>query len=220
MAEATPGEFTVRPLTEESWADFERLFGRFGGVQAGCWCFYYHRPGPIGEPSAARTEQNRRDHRAMVAEGRARGILVFHGEEPVGWCQYGRPEELPRIDAGRKYRAIRAQGRGLPDWRITCFFVDPSQRHRGAARTALRAALSAIGDSGGGLVEAYPVVGRGAVASWFGSTSMFEREGFRTVAPFGRSNRLLERRVPPARPRRGASAPAPRRRRTRPRKAG
>ncbi|HEV2449166.1 MAG TPA: GNAT family N-acetyltransferase [Thermoplasmata archaeon] len=201
MAAARAGEFTVRPLSEESWPAFERLFGRFGGVQAGCWCFFYHRPGPIGEPSDARTDQNRKVHRAMVAEGRARGILVFHEEEPVGWCQYGRPDELPRIDAGRKYRALRSGGHGLPDWRITCFFVDPKQRHRGAARVALRAALEAIRTSGGGLVEAYPVTGRSAVASWFGSTSMFEREGFRHVAPFGRSNRLLQRRVSAARSR-------------------
>jgi GNAT superfamily N-acetyltransferase len=211
MPASAPVEFTVRPLTPASWPEFERLFRRFRGVQAGCWCMYYHRPGPIApEPSAARTEQNRRDHLALLQQGRARGMIVFHGEEPVGWCQYGRTDELPRIDAGRKYRALRAGGHPLPDWRITCFFVDPSRRHRGAARTALRAALEAIRRSGGGVVEAYPVVGRGAVASWFGSTSMFEREGFRTVAPFGRSNRLLRRHLAAKRTRSTGDSRAPR----------
>jgi hypothetical protein len=34
----------------------------------------------------------------FVDSGRSHGILVSANGEPVGWCQYGPKEELPRID--------------------------------------------------------------------------------------------------------------------------
>src|SRR5579871_268193 len=121
------GGSRTRELDPEHWADFERLFGRYGGVQAGCWCMFYHRERPNGSlDDPARAEANRSDHRQLVEGGGAHGILVYEGDEPVGWCQFGRREELPRIERGRKYAAL-AGVRGAPAaWRITCFFVDRS----------------------------------------------------------------------------------------------
>ncbi len=29
-----------------------------------------------------------------------RGVLVYAKGEPIGWCQYGTREELPRVDGG------------------------------------------------------------------------------------------------------------------------
>jgi GNAT superfamily N-acetyltransferase len=161
---------------------------------------FYQRGGPNSAGSeAARQEQNRRDHRARVRSGHAHGVLVYRRGIPVGWCQYGRREDLPRVERGRKYRALAARLRALPRWRITCFFVDRPQRRLGVARSALHAALRAIARRGGGVVEAYPATHGRAVGIWFGTVSMFEREGFRTVAPFGRSNVLMRRTVPSAR---------------------
>jgi GNAT superfamily N-acetyltransferase len=38
--------FDARPLTPETWADLEELFGRPGGsIVRGCWCVYYRRSG-------------------------------------------------------------------------------------------------------------------------------------------------------------------------------
>ena len=42
-------------------------------------------------------------------------------------------------------------------------------------------------------MEGFPVTNPRAVAVWFGSVSMFEREGFRVVAPFGASQVLVRR---------------------------
>lgn len=58
-------------------------------------------------------------------------------------------------------------------WRITCFVVDRNYRHRRVARVALQAALEAIRDKGGGLVEAYPIIRWGAYAEYRGTVSMF-----------------------------------------------
>jgi GNAT superfamily N-acetyltransferase len=189
--------YTTRLLTPATWSDFETLFRKYHGVQAGCWCMFYHRTGPNRAASETeRQDQNRRDHRGLVARDQAHGVLVYLSDQPVGWCQYGRKPELPRIDAGRKYRTLKPAAAGPVDWRITCFFVDRPLRHRGVARVALHAALAAIREKGGGRVEAYPATHTEAVASWFGSVSMFRREGFRVVAPFGRSNVLMHRDLP------------------------
>ena len=186
----------ARELGPSTWADFERLFRKYHGVQAGCWCMFYHREGPTGPlQSTSRQETNRRDHRSLMLRGHAQGILVYDDERPVGWCQFGRREDLPRIERGRKYRSL-AQGLGSPpSWRITCFFVDRPWRRSGVARFALHAALEAIKRRGGGIVEAYPATHAKAVATWFGTVGMFEREGFRRIRPFGQSNVLMRRKI-------------------------
>jgi hypothetical protein len=96
---------------------------------------------------------NRLAKQAHVRNGTVHQILVYDGDECVGWCQYGLPAELPNINNPKAY----AKGLGeMPDWRIGCIFTGSGHRRSGVARAALGAALAAIHDAGGGLVEAYP----------------------------------------------------------------
>ena len=117
--------------------------------------------------------------------------MVYSDGDPVGWCQYGPKEELPRIDGGRKYRKLSLDSGGKRLWRITCFCVDRRHRNGGVASQGLHAALNSIRKKGGGLVEAFPATHRGALAVWFGTVPMFKKEGFEVVAPFGKSNVLM-----------------------------
>jgi len=100
--------------------------------------------------------RNRREKRKLIERGCAHGILVYAKGEPVGWCQYGSKEELPRIDNSRKYRGLAPKAAPQRLWRITCFAVLKKCRKRGIASAALKAALEVIRKKGGGLVEAYP----------------------------------------------------------------
>jgi len=188
--------FNSQELSSDTWSDFATLFAKHGGVQAGCWCMFYHRAGPLRPAPGSRlnwASRNRSDKRALVRRGSSQGILVYAGNQPVGSCQYGLKEELPRIDAGRNYRKLELVNDPGQLWRITCFFVDRDFRHRGIATIALRAALEAIRKKGGGIVEAYPVTNPRAVPIWFGSVGMFEREGFRKIAQLGRSTLVMRR---------------------------
>lgn len=189
----TKETFTTKELSRRTWPDFERLFAKYNGVQAGCWCMFYHRPGPIQDLGRQSWEgRNRRDQKALIERRRSHGILVYAGEQAVGWCQYGPAGELPRIDSGRNYRKLKLPETGKL-WRITCFFVDREFRHKGVAELALRAALAAIVKRGGGVVEAYPATEANAVAVWFGTVGMFRRERFRKVAQLGASNVVMRR---------------------------
>jgi len=157
---------------------------------------YNHRPDPIpdlkGASSATRAERNCQDKKSLVEQGCSHGILVYEQGEPVGWCQYGLKQELPRIDNNPRYRKLTL-GKSDRLWRITCFVVHKKYRGRGVARTALRAALDRIRGEGGGLAEAYPIMHWGAYQNYRGTVSMFEKKGFRAVAPLGESNILMRR---------------------------
>jgi len=191
-----PQAFRTRELSPDTWSDFAKLFAKHDGVQGGCWCMFYHRPGPLRPAAGSRLDwasRNRSDKRALVRRGSSQGILVYAGDQPVGSCQYGLKEELPRIDAGRNYRKLDLPNEEGRLWRITCFFVDRDYRRQGIALIALRAALESIRRRGGGVVEAYPVTHWKAVPTWFGSVEMFEREGFRKIAALGRSALVMRR---------------------------
>ncbi len=140
----------TRALTTETWPDFADLVERHNGVWGGCWCMGFHSEGVGRDRSPT---QNRVDKQSRVAEGRAHAALVFDGGRCVGWCQFGSPEELPRIKHQRAYREEHVEA---PDWRITCFFVDKAHRGEGVADAALTGALGEIARLGGGTVESFP----------------------------------------------------------------
>ena len=140
--------------------------------------------------------RNREEKRRLVRTGRSHAILVYDRSAPVGWCQYGPREELPRIDAGKFYRKLPSPDARAPLWRITCFFVERGHRRKGVAKAALAAALDSISRKGGGVVEAYPAVSERMASVpewlWFGTPGMFRTHGFKAVTPLG-SSRLLMR---------------------------
>jgi len=191
--------FTIRELSSRTFSDFEKIAAK----QGGCWCMYYQRAKPIRLKSSDPDWKkiNRRDKRALVEKGQSHAVLVYDNETPVGWCQYGAKEELPRIDAGRGYRKVERPAGAEKLWRITCFFVDRDYRGKGVAKLALNAALESIKKQGGGIVEAYPVVSKkmAAVAEWrwFGTPGMFKKEGFKTIAPLGTSGVLMRKTISP-----------------------
>ncbi|MGI0130312.1 MAG: GNAT family N-acetyltransferase [Thermoplasmata archaeon] len=191
----------TKPLDETTWADFARLVEKHNGVWGGCWCIAFH---PQQEKGKTANQRRLAKHR-LVMEGRAHAALVYDGDDAIGWCQFGSTAELPGIKNRRKYEASQSS---RPDWRITCFFVDRDRRGEGVTRAALRGALQEIAESGGGSVEGYPEdikirTNPGFLCS--GTTSMFEREGFRRTHPIGMHMWVVTRSVrkspnrPPAR---------------------
>ena len=204
MPSTTP-VYTTKELSVKTWPDFVRLFSQGSGWDF-CQCMHFQRPRSLPKEQwlktrAERGVRNRRQKKALVEQGRAHGILVYAKGEPVGWCQYGRREELPRIDNKRVYRGLAPQGKQKL-WRITCFAVLKPHRDRGVASAALQAALASIRRQGGGLVEAYPITRWLSHAfgneSTHGTASMFFKAGFEPVAPFGTtrfSSHVLMRRA-------------------------
>lgn len=141
-------EFRTAMLDADTWAVFADLVERHNGVWGGCWCMGFHPEGFAGSPEA-----NREAKRARAEAGSVHQVLVLAGDECIGWCQFGSPQELPNI---KNPAAYAKEATDAPDWRIGCIFTDRRHRREGVARAAVGAALDAIAASGGGVVEAYP----------------------------------------------------------------
>ncbi|HTP00697.1 MAG TPA: GNAT family N-acetyltransferase [Anaerolineales bacterium] len=189
---APASDLAVRPLDESTWPDFARLVEKHNGVWGGCWCMGFHLPAKEPVPH----EPHRAQKERRVRAGQAHAALVYDGEAAVGWCQFGPTDELPGIKLRKAYQEGLTR---LPDWRITCFFVDKDHRHRGVAVRALEGALDQIASLGGGLVESYPeqVEGRTTSGSFLynATLSMFERLGFKRVRKLGMTHWVVTKVV-------------------------
>ncbi|AEG91540.1 hypothetical protein [Ramlibacter tataouinensis] len=186
-------KYTTKPLDETTWPDFARLVEANNGVWGGCWCTWYHGADAQG---AGRSKVNRETKECLVRQGRAHASLVFESEQCVGWCQFGSPEELPRIHNSRAYLATNP---APPDWRITCFFSGKGYRGKGVADAALKGAVEQIKKLGGGLVEGFPedIEGRKASPAFLfnGTLTTFERLGFKRERMIGKHKWVVTRRV-------------------------
>jgi GNAT superfamily N-acetyltransferase len=186
--------YSVRPLDASTWDAFAELVERNNGIFGGCWCIAYHlTPGEQGA-------DYRQAKEARVRGGRAHAALVLDEDgQAQGWCQYGGPAELPNIKHRREYDKDAPP---LPDWRITCFYVDKKHRGQGIARAALGGALDQIAAAGGGVVEAIPEVTASREAPgrflFSATVELFEQYGFRRVRQVGKHAWIVSTEVQPA----------------------
>ncbi len=166
--------YAVKALDESTWEAFAALVERNNGIFGGCWCIGFH---PDGFGKDATPSLNRERKLERVQAGTTHAALVFDGADCVGWCQFGTPDELPRI----KSRAAYERGQTTPPtWRIACNYVGKGHRRQGVATAALSGALDLIAGLGGGTVEGYPE-DAGAVSAGFlfnGALSTYDQLGF------------------------------------------
>lgn len=186
-------EYETKALDADTWPDFACLVDANNGVWGGCWCMWYHAKNQGADDTTA-VKRNAKE--CLVREGRAHASLVFNGADCVGWCQFGSPDELPRIHNSRAYLATDPV---LPDWRITCFFVGKGYRGKGVAHAALKGAIEQIGKLGGGRIEGYPEDIEGRMASpaflFNGALSTFEQLGFERSRLIGKHKWVVTRTV-------------------------
>ncbi|QDP99019.1 GNAT family N-acetyltransferase [Microlunatus elymi] len=184
-------------LTTSTWDDFAALVEANNGVWGGCWCMGFH---PEGVGTGKHTVGGNRDaKRRHVERGTVRQVLVYEGDDCLGWCQFGHPVELPNIKNLRKYTDGLDE---LPDWRIGCVFTGSKHREKGVAATAVEAVMREIVRSGGGTVEAYPEQTtdrppqRGAYLHT-GPEELFTRFGFERVRKIAKWRWVMRAEVAP-----------------------
>ncbi len=192
-AQTQGATYTVRALDSSTWSAFAELVERNNGVFGGCWCLGFH---PEGNQRGTIRRTLKEDR---VRTDRAHAALVFdEGGAAQGWCQFGSSEELPRVKHRLEYEKDAPQ---LPDWRITCFYVDKKHRGQGVARAALEGALDAIARAGGGLVEAISEVTADRQAAgrflFTATVELFEDFGFTRVRQVGKHAWIVSKVVAP-----------------------
>ena len=175
------GDLVVRALDADTWPAFARLVEANNGVWGGCWCMGFHVA--VKGRTAA---QNRADKEQRVRADRTHAALVFDGDDCLGWCQFGSPDE---------FRWSRAAGGTRPTCRPCRTGASPASSPAWTARSrgadaALGGALADIARRGGGTVEGYPeeTDDRSVSGSFLhtGPMPAFENHGFhrtRQISP-------------------------------------
>src|SRR3954451_17020833 len=196
MGALTVDGYRIESLTMQTWDGFADLAERHNGVWGGCWCTYFHLyPDPKEERRAL---GHREFKRRLVEAGRAHAALVFDGDVAVAWAHFGTVPELANIHHRKEWEQGVTR---MPDYRITCLFVDRGYRRAGMAAVAVRGALALIAAAGGGLVEAYPhdlPPGKKTSASFLynATRTMYEQLCFSYQRPKGQGNCVMTKVVP------------------------
>jgi GNAT superfamily N-acetyltransferase len=181
---------TIEALSARTWDLFAELVERNNGIFGGCWCIGYH-------PECGQKVDYRQVKRARVMNDAAHAALVVDAEGRVqAWAQFGDPDELSGI---KHRRAYDKEPPPVPNWRLTCVYVDPRHRGQGLARYAVIGALGLIAEAGGGTVEAISEVTDGRTAHgrflFSGTAELLEDLGFTKLRQVGKHAWIMTRTV-------------------------
>lgn len=181
-----------RPLTEETWKDFEALFGAKGAC-GGCWCMTPRLT--RSEYEKNKGEGNKRAMRRLVGDDHVPGVLIYDGAQPVAWCAVEPRANLSGLSRSRILAPVDEQ----PVWSIVCLFIAKDARGQGWSKRAIEAACQHARANGAEWIEAYPVEPKQdrmpAVFAYTGIASAFAACGFREVARRSPTRPIVRRRL-------------------------
>ncbi|WP_295810050.1 GNAT family N-acetyltransferase [uncultured Nitratireductor sp.] len=177
-------EYQIAPLTPALWPAFEDLFGKQGACY-GCWCTHFRLP------PAVRRENNRernKDHiMARVEAGPPPGLLLLDESRADGWMQIGPRTDIPEWNnKGRVSAPLEDDNAGDETaWAISCFFLRSCVRGKGLSHRLVAGGVDYARARGARFLDACPIAhSRDArsIGLFVGSTRVFEKAGFQTVA--------------------------------------
>jgi GNAT superfamily N-acetyltransferase len=191
---------TFRPVTRETWADFERLFESPGAPKY-CWCMAWRgsneerkewaaAPGRAAKRGdlAPANKLRKAAMKRRIDAGTPVGLLAYDGGEPVGWCSVAPRPTFRKLggpdDVGDDPDTV---------WSVVCFFVKRSHRGSGISRALLAAAVDYAEANGAAIVEAYPADADSPSYRFMGRKPLFENAGFSALGRAG-SRRTVMRR--------------------------
>ena len=169
---------TFKPLSAQTWDDFERLF-REHGIQDGCWCMYWRARREDCQRQYG--EGNRKAFKSLVDAGKVTGLLAYLDYLPIAWCSISPRAEVPVVERSPTLKPVDAEA----VWSIVCFFVSKLYRRQGMTQILIEQALVFARQHGAKIVEAYPL--RTQISKmlqyerFMGIQSTFERLGFKVV---------------------------------------
>jgi hypothetical protein len=177
----TGPKLTVKPLTADTWADFEAIMGPNGGAR-GCWCMHWRLS--IQEWMKGKGDGNRAAMRKLAGRTTPPGVVAYLDAEPVSWCGFGDRADFPRMRRSALLKPVDDE----PVISLTCLYIKKGHRDQGLSSVVITAVCGYLADTAETrTVEAYPVEparGRkaGADTAMTGIASAFRDAGFTEVA--------------------------------------
>ena len=178
------GALSTRPLTSQTWADLERLFGLPGGsIVRGCWCMFYRRSGKppgYGSPPGSIKAANKQAMCDLVDSGIVPGLIGYSDGDPAGWISLGPRDQYHKLQRSPVMKPVD----DIPVWSVVCSYVARPYRGLGMQHLLLDAAIEHARENGARVLEAYPIDKAERSHDdfmFFGSRSLYERAGFAEV---------------------------------------
>jgi ribosomal protein S18 acetylase RimI-like enzyme len=172
----TTAALTIRPLSPALKDDFLRYFegAAFSDNPQwkSCYCQFLYVDHAKVRWSERSADENRSSACERIACARMQGLLAYHGDEVVGWCNAA-PRTM--LDSFADEPDPDAERLG----QITCFVVASAHRRQGVARALLDAACRMLRDQGLSIAEANPSRSASSDAdNHFGPLSLYLSAGF------------------------------------------
>ena len=171
-------KLSFKPLSKETWKDFEYLFGERGAC-GGCWCMSWRLK--KSEFDKNKGKGNKALMHKLVNKKEETGILFYIDKEPIGWCSVAPREDFLRLNNSKVLGKIDDK----PVWSIVCFFIDKKYRQTGLSSEILKGVITYYKKKKVKILEGYPTEpyseNMPAAFAWTGFTSAFIKAGFKEV---------------------------------------
>lgn len=185
----------THPLTTSRFDDFADVINPNRRANH-CWCLSHRlRAKEIEELGDGDRETAMR---RLAARKVPPGVVTYLDGTPVGWCNIGPREDIPRLVHSKLITPID----DVPVWSIICVVVRGGHRKQGVTEHLINGAVEWAASKGAPAVEAYPVDPQGRMdttMAFVGTVSMFSRAGFTQVgntdAVASKMPRVVMRRV-------------------------
>jgi ribosomal protein S18 acetylase RimI-like enzyme len=188
----------VRPATPERWDDVVQVF-ESGAIANRCWCQWVRKTQQQARDDGS--DGNRASLRVLIEDRKTPGVIAYQQGEPVGWCSVGSKGSFGRLSRSQALTPSDADPSPDGTWATLCFYVAPSHRGGGVARSLLQGALAYARQMGATAYEAYPVRTEGRKlnndSAYPGTDQMLADEGFHEIpgASSRRSSQIIMRRL-------------------------
>ncbi len=177
-----------KPLSKETWNDFEKLFGERGAC-GGCWCMSWRLK--KSEFDMNKGKGNKTLMRKLVNSKKETGILAYIKQVPVGWCSVAPREDFLRLNNSR----VLGKVDNNPVWSIVCFFIDKKYRRKGLSTQLLKSVIAYCKKKRIKILEGYPIEpyseNMPAAFAWTGFPSAFTKAGFKEVVRRSKSRPIM-----------------------------
>lgn len=176
----TDTSWETHPVTPDRFEDFADVINP-NRRASHCWCLSHRlRAQDIAALGGTGEDARERAARAMCAEKLPPGVVTYRDGTPVGWCNIGPRQNIPRLAASKLIRPVD----DVPVWSIICVVVRGGHRKQGVVGHLIQGAVEWARANGAPAVEAYPVDPPGRMdltMAFVGTKAMFDAAGFEVI---------------------------------------
>ena len=191
MKAASAPALRCESATAERWRDVEELFGSRGAC-GGCWCMAWRKRKK--DFDAGKGDVNRRALKKLTTSKVPPGVLLYSGDEVVGWCSIAPRTDFVRLEASKVWAPLDDE----PVWSVSCLFVKKDFRNQGLSVELLNGAIKFAKQHGARIVEGYPNDLADKLPDafvWTGLMASYKRAGFKEVARRSATKPIVRREL-------------------------